>query len=71
MVEVIVNDDRKYTTWLDANPNGFVVNTYNPPKATYLKIHRASCRTISGKPTRGDSRTTRGYAKVCSPIMVR
>ena len=40
------------------------VNTYRTPSASYLKLHRAACRTIDG--TRHATHTTRDYSKVCA-----
>ncbi len=44
--------------------DGFVVNTYRNPSPQYLRLHRASCRSISGTPANGAS-WTKGYVKVC------
>lgn len=65
-MHVFVNDDAGYLNWLAAHQDGFVVNAYARPTARYLKLHRATCHTINGKPTRGDSWTTRGFAKICA-----
>jgi hypothetical protein len=53
-----------YLDWLNHHPDGFVINTGRTPSAAYLMLHRASCGTISGRPTSGT--TFMGeYAKVC------
>jgi hypothetical protein len=65
-MRVFVNDDMGYLDWLETHQDGFVVNAYAKPTADYLILHRADCHTINGKPARGDSWTTRGYAKVCA-----
>jgi hypothetical protein len=65
MVTKFVDADADYLAWIEAHPNGFVVNAYRVPTAHYLIIHRASCGTISGTPARGDRWTTE-YCKACS-----
>jgi hypothetical protein len=60
------SDDQQYLTWIREHPSGYVLNSTRPPTASYLMLHRASCHTVSGKPTRGDS-WTRFYSKICSP----
>lgn len=59
-----VDDDRGYLDWLDHHPDGFVINTGRTPSAAYLMLHRASCRTITGRPAKGAAFTGE-YAKVC------
>ncbi len=61
-----VDDELGYKRWIAAHPGGYVVNTYRTPGPTYLKLHRATCRTISGSPARGIRWTSGGYAKVCA-----
>ena len=68
MLEIFVDDDRGFVSWLRANPGGFVVNTARKPTAGYLKLHRATCRTISGTPPRG-STWTKDYVKACAPTV--
>ena len=67
-VEVFVDNDSSYEAWLRANPAGYVLNTYRAPSASYLKLHRATCGTISGAPARG-STWTKDYIKTCSPVV--
>lgn len=64
-VEVFRDDDAGYLAWLAEHPDGFVLNVARPPRANYLILHRASCRTISGRPARGGP-WTGPYIKVCS-----
>jgi hypothetical protein len=64
-VEIFRDDDEGYLTWLLEHPSGFVLNVARSPRPTYLILHRATCRTISGRPTRGGP-WTRPYIKVCS-----
>jgi hypothetical protein len=54
-------DDQAYLAWLDAHPDGFVINT-EPGGLGYARLHRAVCGTIrSSPPFIGPS-----YIKVCS-----
>jgi hypothetical protein len=59
-----VDDDQGYLDWVSRHSDLFVINTYRSPKATYLRLHRASCLTISGAPTNG-RHWTKSYVKVC------
>ena len=59
------DDDQGYLDWLSAHPEGYVLNASRPPRASYLKVHRVACGTITGKPANG-AEWTRGYVKVCS-----
>lgn len=65
MVEKFIDNDDGYLNWIKANPTGYVVNCDRYPRAAYLVLHRATCRSISGKPTFGERWTT-AYIKVCS-----
>jgi hypothetical protein len=59
-----VDDDAGYQQWLMNKPDQFVINTYRAPSSAYLMLHRAACKTISGRPARGS--TFMGeYSKVC------
>ncbi len=60
-----IDDDNGYLAWLADHPEGYVLNAERKPRASYLKLHRADCNTISGRPARGD-RWTGDYIKVCS-----
>lgn len=68
MVAIFIDDDNGYLQWIAANPEGFVVNCARKPGPTYLKLHRATCRTVTGTPANGQRWTTL-YAKVCSPTI--
>ena len=59
-----VDDHDSYLEWLTAHPEGFVINTERSPRAAYVMLHRSSCRTIGGTPTRG-GQWTHDYIKVC------
>lgn len=63
-MEHFVDDDAGYLQWLANQPDGFVIDTYREPSNRYLMLHRATCKTISGRPARGS--TFMGeYSKVC------
>ncbi|WJK38367.1 SDR family oxidoreductase [Solwaraspora sp. WMMA2056] len=63
-VEMFIDDDSGYLAWVDRHPDGFVLNTYRNPAASYLMLHRSTCRTISGTPA-GGSHWTLDYSKIC------
>jgi hypothetical protein len=58
-------DDEGYVRWLAAHPSGFVLNTYAHVTASYLILHRASCRTVN-RPLASDRSWTHAYGKACS-----
>jgi hypothetical protein len=58
-------NDRGYLDWLAVNPNGYVINIERSVSGSDARLHRASCRTISGQPSRGNT-WTGPYIKVCS-----
>jgi hypothetical protein len=60
-----VDDDRGYLEWLSAHPDGFVLNTYTRPSASYLRLHSAACRTISVLQPPGTTFTEGDYSKLC------
>jgi hypothetical protein len=59
------DDDAGYVNWLRQHPSGLVVNCERQPRASYLKLHRATCAFISGTPSNGRS-WTGPYIKVCA-----
>ena len=63
--EVFRDDDAGYRRWAAAHASGWVLNCYRNPTASYLKLHRADCWTVTGSPARG-RRWTVDYIKVCS-----
>ncbi len=63
-VEQFVDDEDGYLGWLEANPNGLVVNSDRNPKPGYLVLHRTTCKFINS-PNRSNW-TTSGYIKTCS-----
>ncbi len=52
-MKTLLDDDRGYLDWLAAQPDGYVVNADRLPNASYLRLRRATCRTISGQPATG------------------
>jgi hypothetical protein len=59
-----VNDDTGYMLWLAQHPNGFVINTYSAPSAAYLKLHLASCPSISRLQPTATTFTEGEYSKL-------
>jgi hypothetical protein len=49
------DDDDGYLKWISDHRDGFVLNASRVPTASYLILHRASCRDIS-TPTRSNWR---------------
>ena len=64
-VTAFLDDDAGYLAWTRAHPAGFVLNAHRNPGASYLKLHRATCHTVTGNPARGTV-WTRAYSKHCS-----
>lgn len=68
------DDDAAYLAWLHQNPDGFVLNMRHKPTASYLVLHRATCRSISVPRTETGGFTARGYSKACAdnadPLLV-
>jgi hypothetical protein len=59
-----VDDENGYLRWLEANPDGYVVNSARSPSPNYLVLHRALCKHINS-PNRSNWTTT-GFIKTCS-----
>lgn len=62
-----IDDDPGYLRWVSQNRDGYVVNAYRNPTPAYLMLHRATCRTITGNPTRG-RQWTGDYMKACGSL---
>jgi hypothetical protein len=60
-----IDDDAGYLAWISEHPAGFVVNCYRRPTSGYLKLHRATCRTVRGVPARGRL-WTKNFVKICA-----
>jgi hypothetical protein len=59
------HDDPGYLGWLSEHPDGFVINTYTKPSPAYLRLHHASCLTISRLQPRAKTFTGGDYSKLC------
>ncbi len=59
-------DDDGYLDWLEANPHGFVLNSYRRPHPRYLTLHRATCKSVSRTAEPPVRWTTSDFIKVCS-----
>jgi hypothetical protein len=58
-------DDKPYLHWISEHRNGYVVNAGRSPRPSYLKLHQADCRRVSGGAAPG-AYTERAYIKICS-----
>lgn len=65
-MEIFIDDDDGYEHWLSQHPDGFVINTYATPSASYLVLHRADCHHIDITRGRAGRRWTHQYLKACS-----
>ncbi len=63
-MQIFIDDDQGYMRWLDDNPHEYVINADRRPNASYMRLHRARCRTISGHPASGRAWTVTS-AKAC------
>jgi hypothetical protein len=64
-LHVFRSDESGYLCWVAEHPSGYVVNAGKSPKASYLKLHSASCTWMSGRGAPG-AFTERDYIKICS-----
>ena len=64
-VVVFADDDAAYEAWLRSAPRGFVLNALRSPSSGTV-LHKATCRTVSGEPTRGATWTAGSYVKACA-----
>lgn len=62
---VFIDDDDGYQAWLAEQPGGFVINIQRSLNTSDARLHRATCRTITGQPARGKA-WTGPYIKVCA-----
>jgi hypothetical protein len=60
------SDDDGYLFWVDANPDGFVVNSSRKPRPNYLILHRAACKSIPRTAPEPIRWTSGDYIKTCS-----
>ena len=61
---IFENDDSGYLQWVNANPDGFVINAPKHPGSFPDMLHKASCQHIS-TPQRTNYTTT-DFKKICS-----
>ena len=59
-----MDDDAGYLAWLEANPQGFVLNTHRNAQPNYLRLHTSTCQRIHGTPANG-AHWTSTYVKRC------
>lgn len=60
------NDDDGYLAWIEAHPQGYVVNTTRGHSRSYLKLHRATCRHVRVLQGGYSTWTAGEYIKLCS-----
>ncbi len=65
-IQVFVDDDEGYRTWVQSHASGFVLNTYRTPQPDYVMLHKTSCGWIQRPIGRGDN-LTYAFIKICSP----
>lgn len=66
-VVVFDNDDEGYLAWLDAHPEGFVLNTRRSKAPDSLVLHRAGCSTLKNRAKSGKAGgLTERNIKVCA-----
>jgi hypothetical protein len=61
-----VNNESGYREWIKAHPLGFVLVSWNPPRANYTTLHRADCHTINPEKATHKENWTQKYIKVCA-----
>src|SRR5690242_10841897 len=54
-VEVFEDDEAGYLGWLAQHPRGWLVDSSRLPRGGSVRLHRASCWTMSGIPAMGTS----------------
>lgn len=65
-MQVFRNDEAGYRTWLERNPDGYVLQSFVDYKGEYQCLHTANCWTIS----RPDENYTSGdFVKTVSESM--
>lgn len=63
-MRIFTDDDEGYIAWCQKHPDGFVVNTYRTPSASYLKVHHATCPHITRLQS-GANHWTKDYTNIC------
>jgi hypothetical protein len=64
-MEHYVQNDDGYMAWISRHPEGFVINTYAEPSRAYLKLHQATCPSISRLQPGARTFTEGEYSKLC------
>jgi len=64
-MELFVDDDAGYVSWLARHPRGYVLNLFPHVSSWHLVLHRASCRTVNRDLGAG-RRWTDQFGKACS-----
>jgi hypothetical protein len=64
MTEKFVDNDDGYLAWIAQHPEGFVLNTARTPNPNDLRLHRATCSTITILQPQA-RRWTGDYIKIC------
>lgn len=65
MFEEFSNDDAGYVEWVRTHPRGYVVVSWNPPRAEYISLHRADCHCIDPAKATHIRNWTTSYVKIC------
>lgn len=60
-----IDDDAGYVAWVAEHPYGYVVTSWNPPRADYISLHRADCQCINPDKARHIDNWTQAYIKAC------
>jgi hypothetical protein len=63
-IEHFKDNDQGFIAWLEANPNGYIINAERKPRPNYLVLHQSACSHLrSSSPLNW----TKDYVKFCSP----
>ena len=63
-MKMFFDDDHGYRSWLNENPEGFVLQTDKKARAKYIVLHNSLCSTISDA---SENYTHGKYQKICAP----
>jgi len=69
--QIFDSGDRPFLQWMQAHPNGYVLNAAGGRGSRYLMLHRSGCHHISGYTTLQSEGafTQNGYIKICSTAL--
>jgi hypothetical protein len=65
-MEVFADNESGYREWVQTNPFGFVLVSWNPPRPKYISLHRADCHCINPQKAPHRQNWTKAYIKVCA-----